>query len=145
MATKTVRSGGSNPWPLIKPKGGGGEVFPWSQAGYVAHAKTSAAWHAWINQMPPGPKSIHVVGDILVSNPGVEAILTMRQPQGINPDILMLDLSLVQKPGVWPQVVTNAQARFDRVLLQSEPAYTSVDIFLGPEKIITIDHIDIVS
>ena len=38
----------------------------------------------------------------------------MREPQGINPAILMLDLHLVQKPGMWPQVLAVAHARYDR-------------------------------
>ena len=144
MATRN-QAGGSNPWPLTKTKEGGVDVFPWAHTGYVDHANSSAAWHAWINQMPGGPKSIHVVGDIVVANPGVEAILTMRQPQGINQFILILDLSLSQRSGVWPQVITNVQPRFDRVLLPSEPMYTSIGVYMGNHSVVKIDHIEVVS
>jgi hypothetical protein len=50
-------------------------------------------WYAWINIMPPRPlHSFHVSGEVLVGNPGVEAFLTVKEPQGINGDILLLDL-----------------------------------------------------
>ncbi|HJU40844.1 MAG TPA: hypothetical protein VJ724_14835, partial [Tahibacter sp.] len=81
-------------------------------------------WYAWINKMPPPPDDFHVVGEVEVPNPGIEALLTVRSPQGINPDILLLDLHLFQKPGVWPQVVTWVQARYDKVLKPGSPCYT---------------------
>lgn len=84
-------------------------------------------WYAWLNTMPPGPHKLIVTGDVLVGNPGIEALLTMHEPQGINPAILLLDLNLVQKPGMWPQVMTCASARFDR-LVPPGKKYTSVTI-----------------
>lgn len=65
-------------------------------------------WHAWLNAMPPKPDDFHVAGDVFVSNPGIIASLTMRAPQGINPTILILDLNLIQRSGMWPQVMTCA-------------------------------------
>lgn len=102
-------------------------------------------WYAWLNTMPPPPDDFHVIGDVTVGNPGIEAMLTMREPQGFNPAILMLDLHLVQKPGMWIQLVTCVQARFDRVMLAGATRYTSVDIFHDKAKIATIAKIDIVS
>jgi len=101
-------------------------------------------WHAWLNTMPPRPDTLHVVGDVMVANPGVTPVLTMREPQGINPNILILDLQLVQQPGMWPQVVTSVQARFDRVIVK-QSSYTSVDVYLNGSKVTSIDHIDIVT
>ena len=92
-------------------------------------------WYAWINKMPPPPDDFHVVGEVEVPNPGVEALLTVRSPQGINPDILLLDLHLFQKPGVWPQVVTWVQARYDKVLRPGSPCYTHVDVFYDNQSI----------
>lgn len=89
----------------------------------------SKNWHAWIDTMPPGPNKLHVVGDVEVGNPGIDTVLTEKVPQGINPAILLLDLHLVQRPGVWPQVVTCKQAHFDRVLAPGAPRYTNVDVF----------------
>lgn len=104
----------------------------------------SKNWHAWLNTMPPKPDHFHVVGDVIVANPGVHPILAIREPQGINQNILILDFHLVQQPGVWPQVVTCIQARFDRVIVGSTK-YTSVEIYSGESKIVAIDQIEIVS
>lgn len=102
-------------------------------------------WHAWLNTMPPKPDDLHVMGDILVGNPGVQPTLTMREPQGINPTILMLDLHLVQQPGMWPQVMTCASARFDRVMPPKAPNYQSIEIFSEGEQITLIDNIPVIS
>lgn len=102
-------------------------------------------WHAWLNTMPPKPDDFHVSGDVLVSNPGVQPILTMREPQGINPTILILDLNLVQQPGMWPQVMTCASAKFDRVMPPNAANYQAVEIFSQGEKVVLIDFISVVS
>lgn len=72
-------------------------------------------WYAWINKMPPPPDTLHVRGEVVVSNPGVEVALYKRQPQGINPAIIMLDLLLIQSPGVWPEVVTVKSVAYEEV------------------------------
>lgn len=92
-------------------------------------------WYAWIDKMPPPPDAFHVVGEVEVPNPGVEALLCVRSPQGINPAILLLDLHLVQKPGMWPQVLTWVQTRYDRVLPPGSLDYTNVEIFYQNQSI----------
>lgn len=96
-------------------------------------------WQAWLDKMPPKPDELHVIGDVMVSNPGVLPALTMRVPQGINPAILMLDLHLVQQPGMWPQVMACIPARFDRVMPPGASDYTSVEIYSEGERIAQID------
>jgi hypothetical protein len=86
-------------------------------------------WYAWLNKMPPGPNSLHVVGEVFVGNPGMQAELTIKEPQGINPAILLLDLHVTQRPGMWPQVMTWVQARFDKVIVPGSPNYTDVEVF----------------
>ena len=93
-------------------------------------------WYAWINLMPPPPDDFHVIGEIFVGNPGVEALLCVKEPQGINPAILLLDLHLVQKPGMWPQVMTWVQARYDKILRPRSTKYTQVEIFLNGVSIV---------
>ncbi len=92
-------------------------------------------WYAWIDTMPPTPDDFSVIGDVEVANPGVEPTLCVRNPQGINNTILLLDLILTQKPGAWPQVVSLVQARFARVLAPGTPHYKSVEIYFNGEKI----------
>ncbi|MBC3809862.1 hypothetical protein [Undibacterium aquatile] len=102
-------------------------------------------WHAWLNTMPPKPDDFHVAGDVVVGNPGVEAIFTMREPQGINPTILILDLYLNQKPGNWPQVMTCAPAKFSRVMPPNSTSYQAVEIYSQGQKVGFIDHVSVVS
>lgn len=55
-------------------------------------ALDSRRWHAWINRMPPGPPTLHVVGEVMLPASGSAATLIAKSPQGINPRILLLDL-----------------------------------------------------
>lgn len=102
-------------------------------------------WHAWLNTMPPKPDEFHVAGDVLVSNPGVEPLLTMREPQGINPTVLILDLHLVQRPGAWPTVMTCQSATFRRVMPPRAQNYRSVEIHSDGAQVALIDHVEIIS
>jgi hypothetical protein len=72
-------------------------------------------WHGWIDKMPPPPDALHVRGEVEVSNPGVEVFLLKKQPQGINPAIILLDLFLFQRPGLWPALVVNKPAVYEEV------------------------------
>ena len=99
-------------------------------------------WYAWFDIMPPHPARLHVIGDVQVWNPGVLAVLKRHEPQGINPRILMLDLTLVQIPGYWPQIVTTAHARYDEQA--DSGAYTSVSVLCEGDMIADIP-VEIVS
>lgn len=92
---------------------------------------------AWIDEMPPGPSTFHIGGEVTVANPGVQAVLTKRQPQGINPAILLMELNLVQKPGTWMQNITCASVTFSEQIPAGMPRYTTVEISSkdGPIKI----------
>jgi hypothetical protein len=70
-------------------------------------------WYAWVNAMPPGPKSFHVTGVVYAPTPGYEVDLSPASPQGINPKDLILDLQLRPRPGIWPQVITPISVRYD--------------------------------
>lgn len=101
-------------------------------------------WYAWNNLMPPKPDVFHLIGAVLVANPGVEAVLSYREPQGVNPAILILDLHLVQKPGIWPQVMTWADVRYDKVYCPDEPLYSQVEVYEAGKLLVRLD-VDTVS
>lgn len=90
-------------------------------------------WYAWNNLMPPGPFTFHIKGLVEVPNTGVRAQLVPKEPQGINPDILLLDLVLIQLPGVWPRVLTWTEARYHEVGVELK--YTKVNIFCNEHLI----------
>ncbi len=82
-------------------------------------------WYAWNDTQPPKPSALHLIGEVEVANPGVIPTLVPRVPQGFNPRILLLDLHLVQSPGIWPQIVVWKQASH----MQIHADYDSVSIF----------------
>ena len=96
-------------------------------------------WYAWNNRMPPPPDDFHVTGEVQVPNPGVDVLLVPRSPQGINPQSLLLDLILVQRPGLWIQIPMWKPARYDKVRV----TYTGVEIFSGGSSIANIPVDDV--
>lgn len=96
-------------------------------------------WYSWIDLMPPKPDDFHVVGEVFLSNAGVKANICMREPQGFNPNILLLDLHLVQESGMWPQVMTWKQIRYDKILLPEGTRYEKVEMFLDGALLVTMD------
>src|SRR5437016_3933113 len=93
-------------------------------------------WHAWINKMPPSPDTLHVRGEVEVSNPGIEVVLFKRQPQGINPAIILLDLFLIQRPGIWPTITMLKPAVYEEV--GRNLPYTTVDVFHHGEPVVSM-------
>ena len=61
---------------------------------------------------------LFAAGEVQVGNPGIEAVLNYAIPQGSNPTTLLLDLALIQRPGVWPDVQTWASAKYMRVAMK---------------------------
>ncbi len=125
-----------------------GDIFSFLKGSIMANTKSDGAvlecsgittrdWYAWLNLMPPGPCQLHVSGEIQVPNPGVDPLITPREPQGINPAVFLLDLYLVQRPGLWPDVLVWKQVRYDKVL-PSKQEYSEVQIFCGDIVIATI-------
>lgn len=95
-------------------------------------------WRAWINLMPPKPGDFHVTGEVYVSNPGIKPELTPRIPQGINPAILLLDLKLIQQPGMVAQVMTWAKTNFKETMPPKSQGYSEVEIHFNGESIAQI-------
>jgi hypothetical protein len=95
-----------------------------------------ATWNAWINKMPPPPDTLHVRGQVTVPNPGVDVFLYRKEPQGINPAILLLDLVLVQQPGIWPQVVVTKAATYEEV--GRNLSYATVSVLSGDTEVASV-------
>ncbi len=95
-------------------------------------------WYAWNDLTPPKPDYFHVTGEVLVANPGIQGELLERVPQGFNPSILLLDLHLTQRPGIWAQQTTWAQCRYDSLLITGWSKYAAVEIHFNGNIIVTI-------
>lgn len=82
-------------------------------------------WYAWNDFQPPQPDFFHITGEIYVPNPGVEGLLVPTYPPGINPEILLLDLYICQKPGRWPQAFVWIPVRYSKKISQG---YSSAEV-----------------
>lgn len=85
----------------------------------------SKNWKAWENRQPPGPPRLHVTGDVETSSTNQTPVLTEAVPQGINPAILILNLT-VTSSGAGNDVMGWKQAKFEKRVTQGQ--YTNVDI-----------------
>jgi hypothetical protein len=93
-------------------------------------------WTAWIDLMPPGPKTLHVQGEVRVGTPTSKAVLKVKIPPGINPTILQLNLTV--EPHGGPDVMTWVQALYVAPVASGEPVPTQVEIIEGGKSIATV-------
>lgn len=66
----------------------------------------SSNWKAWRNVVPGSGPTLHVTGEVTVPTGGYTAKLSPQIPQGINPQIYLLNL--IVTPPSPDQVVTQA-------------------------------------
>jgi hypothetical protein len=92
------------------------------EAGLVAEGARNAGREEGYWQFVAYEKAINqhltivsVDGRVLVGNPGMKAVLSYAEPQGINPDILVLFLDIIQTPGPWPQRLTWAPCAYSHI------------------------------
>jgi hypothetical protein len=87
--------------------------------------KFCSGWKAWQDSMPPGPSTINVIGTCTFPTHGYKAKLTKAVPQGINPAILLLRLTITKPTGpviLTPQKIevrfrANATTRYTHVTI----------------------------
>jgi hypothetical protein len=70
-------------------------------------------WSAWHGSRPPAPPVLTVVGEYTFSTAGYSVDLTRHEPQGINPEYLLLDLVVHEPIGPVAQVITTVEARYE--------------------------------
>lgn len=78
---------------------------------------------------------VTVRGEVLVGNPGIEARLSRILDE--NPNILVLRLDLMQRPGFWPQVQVWAPAVYEAALLDDGP-FETCDVIHGEVIVVSI-------
>jgi hypothetical protein len=84
------------------------------------------------NRQPLGPASFYAIATVQVPSPGYTATLTKAVPQGIIATILLLKVTTKKKPGFWPPVVTNVDARYD--IKNYKGKYKQVTVLYGKES-----------
>lgn len=97
-------------------------------------------WFAWNDLMPPQPDFFFIAGEVCVPNPAVQPLLAPSVPPGINPAVLLLDLYLLQSPGIWTEDFIWNSVRYERKIIRG---YTHVEIRSGGDTIATVEVQDI--
>lgn len=92
----------------------------------------SRDWYAWNDLMPPKPDRFHIVGEVEVPNPGVDAELVPRKAKGKK--TIAFDLVLTQRSGIWPQVLTWKPVRYEKVL-PGGAGYAKAEVWCGDERL----------
>lgn len=92
---------------------------------------------AWINLQPPGPSKLIVVGKVVTNGGQLQPKLTERVPQGLNPTILLLDLTIVDTGGVGTADVAPRDVRFEKPA--SEGEYKQVEIHFDGQLQLSLD------
>lgn len=77
------------------------------------------------NFFPPQPPTLTVTGSVEVPTPGWKLELTKAEPQGINPDILLLNLKRTPPDGIEPQHLVTMSVRYEET---TSVKYTQVTI-----------------
>lgn len=81
---------------------------------------------AWINLQPPGPFELIVKGEVETDAANMVPKLACAQPQGINPQHLILDLGIVDTDAFDTQNVAFRPVRYEKPASSGD--YTSVEI-----------------
>ncbi len=87
--------------------------------------KFCSNWKAWQDSMPPGPSTIHVVGSCTFPTHGYKVKLAKAVPQGINPAILLLRLTITKPTG---PVILTPEKKEVRFRAKAPRKYTHVTI-----------------
>lgn len=87
--------------------------------------RTEESWSAVHDFMPPNPPRLRVHGVLVMPTPGYRLTLTRAVPQGINPDILLLDLHTEPPSGIVRQVLSPTTVSYQET---TDTRYTSVHI-----------------
>ena len=92
-------------------------------------------WKAWASH--GDEPALHVAGVIKAGSPGHVVTLKPAVPQGINPRILILELTEEELPGAWPDVPAEVPAVF--VKEPSKGEYDQVMVRFPTNDSITLD------
>ena len=96
-----------------------------AESNTMPESASPSPWTAVHNETPPGPDRLRVNGEIQVPTPGFKLRLTKANPQGINPEILLLTLHRKAPTGIEPQHVVTQQVSFEE---QTHVPYKQVQI-----------------
>jgi hypothetical protein len=98
-------------------------------------------WKAVEDRQPPGVR-LKVTGTVTTTRSNQEPQLTKAVPQGINPAMLLLDLSIETSGNVGSDVMGKRDVEYEEEIKAGQ--YTSIHIRFASKGIKTIDEITII-
>lgn len=104
----------------------------------VPDSINSSGWASTCNKKLPNPDEFQVHGTVELPTPLWTAKLTPTIPQGLNPEILMLDIVLSHKDGpvVGPQVIVQQPVQYARTM--NDCPYNQVQVFYKKQLVADI-------
>lgn len=125
---------------LVLAAGGGLSSAPEALA--QEPAINTSNWNAWVDRQPPGPGSFHLTGIVELRHSGFEVTLEPANPQGFNPAILMMNLTVTELDGMHMQAIEARGVRYDISPYQGN-LYKEVTILHNGEMIAHIGAIGV--
>ena len=104
-------------------------------------APQTSNWKAVEDRQPSGV-SLRVTGTVTTTMSNQEPHLTKARPQGINPSILLLDLSIATTGDVGSTVMGERNVEYREDI--SAGQYTSIEIRYEGNRLTVIDHIEVI-
>lgn len=95
-------------------------------------------WTAWHNFMPGTAPKLHVWGQCEMATPGYELELRYKEPQGSNPQDLLLTLHVVYEPDWAPDVLWWTDAKYEQ---ETDLEYATVTI-VGVASSIPVQRVE---
>ncbi len=84
-----------------------------------------SGWYASHDHRPPGPKKLHVTGKCTFRTGGYSVELKPADPQGINPEIYILEKIVTKPTGGATTAITTVDVRYDE---ETDTEYKQVQI-----------------
>jgi hypothetical protein len=98
-------------------------------------------WKAWQNLQPVGKPKLIVTGQVETSNSNQTPKLSRHEPQGINPKILLLDLTITTS-GIGNTVMGWRDVRYEESITKDQ--FSEVDVLWEGNVIVQIKEIETV-
>jgi hypothetical protein len=116
--------------------------MPSNQEGIMAgSAPETSNWKAAEDRQPPGAR-LRVTGTVTTTMSNQEPRLTKANPQGINPSILLLDLTIATTGDIGSAVMGKPEVQYREDITAGQ--YTGVEIRYEGQSLAFIDHIEVV-
>ncbi len=104
-------------------------------------APETSNWKAVEDRQPPGAR-LRVTGTVTTTMSNQDPRLTKANPQGINPSILLLDLTIETTGDVGSAVMGKPEVQYREDITAGQ--YSSVEIRYEGRSLASIDHIEVV-